>query len=233
VANGLKFTNAGQVSIQVSLVEETGSTVVAAFRVSDTGIGVSDEVKASLFDPFTQADSSTTRRYGGTGLGLAICRRLVELMGGDIGLESTVGHGSTFWFTIQLEAVAAAGQQTPGWRRRHSAALPARSHDDALQPPPVAVPTVPGEQFVRVLLVEDHPINQRVTVRMLGRLGYTADVVSNGRLAVDALQHGEYTVVLMDCQMPEMDGYAATREIRRLEQQGAIPVNTRRVPVIR
>src|SRR6185369_5154512 len=127
---GLKFTNTGGVSIQVSMAEETGQSVVVAFRVSDTGIGVPDEVKATLFDPFTQADSSTTRRYGGTGLGLAICKRLVELMGGDIGVESTVGHGSTFWFTIQFEAASASGQQTPGWRRRQSAALPARAHDE-------------------------------------------------------------------------------------------------------
>jgi CheY-like chemotaxis protein/HPt (histidine-containing phosphotransfer) domain-containing protein len=101
-----------------------------------------------------------------------------------------------------------------------------------VQPAPPLAPIPLGEHVVRVLLVEDHPINQRVTVRMLGRLGYTADIVSNGRLAVDALQRGEYTVVLMDCQMPEMDGFAATREIRRLEQAGTIRVGARRIPII-
>jgi PAS domain S-box-containing protein len=231
VANGLKFTNAGRVSVNANLVEQTGSSVVVAFRVSDTGIGVSDEVRPMLFEPFTQADSSTTRRYGGTGLGLAICKRLVELMGGDIGVESVVGQGSTFWFTLHLEGVASVQQPTPGWRRRPVPSLSAPAGEPSQSAAP-AVASVPGEQPVRILLVEDHPINQRVTVRMLGRLGYTAEVVSNGRQAIDALAGGTHTLVLMDCQMPEMDGYAATREIRRLEQAGTIQTGPRRVPII-
>src|SRR5262249_37593232 len=143
VANGLKFTNVGGVSIQVSMVEETGRSVVVAFRVSDTGIGVSDEIKAMLFDPFTQAASSTTRRCGGTGLGLAICKRLVELMGGDIGVESTVGKGSTFWFTLQLQSAAVAPQPTPGWRRRQSMALSLTTSDEVSKLPAVASAPVP------------------------------------------------------------------------------------------
>jgi PAS domain S-box-containing protein len=234
VANGLKFTNDGGVSIEVTLAEETDRSAIVAFRVSDTGIGVPDDVKAMLFEPFTQADSSTTRRYGGTGLGLAICKRLVELMGGDIGVESAVGQGSTFWFTLTLESAAGAARPTPGWRQRQSPLLSLTPPDDVSRPSAAAAP-MPGEQLVRVLLVEDHPINQRVTVRMLGRLGYSADVVSNGQLAVDALQHGEYTLVLMDCQMPEMDGYAATQEIRRLEHEGTIAlhrISARRIPIV-
>jgi CheY-like chemotaxis protein len=235
VANGVKFTNAGRVSIDANLVEQTGNAVVVAFRVSDTGIGVPDEVKPTLFEPFTQADSSTTRRYGGTGLGLAICKRLVELMGGDIGVESVIGRGSTFWFTLHLESVVSVEQPTPGWRRRQAAPLPAPSGEPIRPAAPDGAgkgATTPGDQQVRILLVEDHPINQRVTVRMLARLGYAADVVSNGRQAVETLRCGEYTLVLMDCQMPEMDGYAATREIRRLEQDGTIGTGTQRVPIV-
>jgi CheY-like chemotaxis protein len=232
VANGLKFTRAGTVSVQADLVEHSGGAVVAAFRVTDTGIGVPEEVRATLFEPFTQADSSTTRRYGGTGLGLAICKRLVEMMGGEIGVESQVDRGSTFWFTLRLEVATGASRHSPSWRRRLAAdepgvTQPARRDDVA----PVAM-RIPDAHSVRILLVEDHPINQRVTVRMLERLGYASDIASNGLEAIDALRQGVYTAVLMDCQMPEMDGYAATRELRRLEQEGCLPGGHRRTPVI-
>ncbi|MFN8637635.1 MAG: ATP-binding protein [Chloroflexota bacterium] len=236
VANGLKFTNVGSVSVQVSLVEHTGRAVIAAFRVHDTGIGVPAATQATLFDPFTQADSSTTRRYGGTGLGLAICKRLVELMGGEIGVESTLGHGSTFWFTLELEATAAARPHGPGWRHKPTATTAPAS---AVVTPDVAgweprLAPVGQEEYQppRLLLVEDHPINQRVTSRMLGQLGYTADIAENGRDALAALRDTTYVAILMDCQMPEMDGYAATREIRRLEHEGTLPGGHRRTPIV-
>jgi CheY-like chemotaxis protein/HPt (histidine-containing phosphotransfer) domain-containing protein len=240
VANGLKFTQHGIVSIRAELVEHRDSAVTVAFRVTDTGIGVSPELQATLFDPFTQADSSTTRRYGGTGLGLAICRRLVEMMGGEIGVESVVGHGSTFWFTVGLEAVAETERAAPGWPRLPMAPAPAESAILASHAPqPVrwngtALDSLrtPDEPVAHLLLVEDHPINQRVTSRMLERLGFSADIVCNGLQAVEAVQQSTYAAILMDCQMPEMDGYAATREIRRLEGDGTIPVRRRPIPII-
>jgi signal transduction histidine kinase/CheY-like chemotaxis protein len=230
VANGVKFTRSGSVSIQAGLAAHAGGDLIASFRVRDTGIGVPDDVRGNLFEPFTQADSSTTRRYGGTGLGLAICKRLVELMGGEIGVESHVGIGSTFWFTLRLEAVAGTGQLRSGWRRlgppSESEALGA-SHREASLPP-----SVPEARSVRILLVEDHPINQRVTVRMLERLGYASEIAANGLEAIAAIKRTCFTAILMDCQMPEMDGYAATRELRRLEQEGSLPGGRRRTPVI-
>ena len=228
VSNAIKFTEHGHVSVDVDLLERSGKLVTVAFRVTDTGIGVSDEMRASLFRPFTQADSSTTRRFGGTGLGLAICKRLVELMGGEIGVESAEGKGSAFWITLRLEAVDAPVRVLRPWRE----------HTPAIVEPAVApTPTQPalaesGRQPVRVLLVEDHPVNQRVTVRMLERLGYVPTVVSNGRLAVEAVERDRYDLVVMDCQMPEMDGYAATREIRLRESDGRIASGERRIPII-
>jgi CheY-like chemotaxis protein len=198
--------------------------------VRDTGIGVPDDVRGNLFEPFTQADSSTTRRYGGTGLGLAICKRLVELMGGEIGVESHVGIGSTFWFTLRLEAVAGAGHLRPGWRRLRPGSKSetmGASHREESSPP-----SIPDARSVRILLVEDHPINQRVTVRMLERLGYASEIAANGLEAIAALKRTCFTAILMDCQMPEMDGYAATRELRRLEQEGSLPGGRWRTPVI-
>jgi len=240
VANGLKFTQRGIVSMHAELVEQRGATVMLAFRVTDSGIGVSPELQATLFDPFTQADSSTTRRYGGTGLGLAICRRLVEMMGGEIGVESVVGHGSTFWFNVGLEVAAEAERAAPGWPRVLLVSAPAESAIIPSHTTPLVNWTGgaldglrgPDEPGAHLLLVEDHPINQRVTSRMLERLGYTADIVCNGLQAVEAVQRGTYAAILMDCQMPEMDGYAATREIRRLESDGTIPMRRRPIPII-
>ena len=235
VANGLKFTRSGSVSVRAEVVEQSGDDVVAAFRVTDTGIGVADDIRPSLFEPFTQADTSTTRRYGGTGLGLAICKRLVELMGGEIGVESEVGEGSTFWFTLRLEAIDGTGQHRPGWRGRPLALVPDGKPSEwpgPAAPSPAAAPGIPDAQSVRILLVEDHPINQRVTVRMLERLGYASDIAENGLEAIEALRQATYTAILMDCQMPEMDGYAATRELRRLEAEGSLPGGHRRTPVI-
>jgi signal transduction histidine kinase/HPt (histidine-containing phosphotransfer) domain-containing protein/DNA-binding NarL/FixJ family response regulator/HAMP domain-containing protein len=230
VANGVKFTRSGSVSIRAGLAAHSGSDLIASFEVRDTGIGVPDDVRANLFEPFTQADSSTTRRYGGTGLGLAICKRLVELMGGEIGVQSQVGIGSTFWFTLRLEAVAGAGQLRPGWGQpRPGAESEAMGAPHREEPSP---PIIPDARSVRILLVEDHPINQRVTVRMLERLGYASEIAANGLEAIAAIRQTCYTAILMDCQMPEMDGYAATRELRRLEQEGSLPGGRRRTPVI-
>jgi CheY-like chemotaxis protein len=205
VGNAIKFTDHGRVAVRVSTldvdVDATGAapanadaTTVLRFSVEDSGIGIAPAVQGRLFRAFEQADSSTTRSYGGTGLGLAISRELVEKMGGRIGVRSAPGQGSEFWFTVRLDR------------------LPQRSSADA-----------PGARSdgrtmrlteVRVLLAEDNPINQDVAVTMLESLGCRVHVVDNGMKALAALRDGDYDIVLMDRQMPEMDGFDATAEIR-------------------
>jgi CheY-like chemotaxis protein len=205
IGNAVKFTDAGEVVLRVTQEEETETHVVLRFAVSDTGIGISTEAQGRLFQAFVQADGSTTRKYGGTGLGLAISKHLVELMGGEIGIESTPGTGSIFWFTSHFEKQLAgpASVQT----------VPAE-----LATPRVLVIDNDETKQVRILLAEDNVVNQRVTLRQLQKLGYAVDVVSDGRAALAALAATPYPIVLMDCQMPEMDGYQATAEIRRREE---------------
>ncbi|HKC75496.1 MAG TPA: ATP-binding protein, partial [Chloroflexota bacterium] len=205
VGNAVKFTEQGAVEVRVDVVEESPEGTLLRLAVRDTGIGIAPEVQAVLFEPFTQADASTTRRYGGTGLGLAIARRLVELMGGTIGVESTVGAGSSFWVTLRLARGAAP--------RGVSAA------------PVQGAPAAPAAQRAgraprgRVLVAEDNAINQLVAVRLLESLGYAVDTVANGQHAVDAVRQGHYDLVLMDCHMPELDGFAATTAIRQQEHE--------------
>ena len=179
-------------------------------EVTDTGIGIDPAVLDEMFEPFTQADSSTTRHFGGTGLGLAIARELVELMGGTIGAESEPGAGSTFWFELQLGAPLADGGAPEGGRER---------------PPERAAGLHAGAPTV--LVAEDSPVNQIVAVRTLERCGFRAEVASDGREALAALAAARYDAVLMDCQMPGMDGYEATAELRRRERDGG-----HRTPVI-
>ena len=199
IANAVKFTAQGSVHVTVTRAEE-----VLTFAVRDTGIGIPLEQQARLFSAFTQADSSTTRRFGGTGLGLVISKRLVELWGGTIGLASVPGCGSTFHFTARLP-------ERPNL-------VKSASHTTAR-------PTFRG----RVLVAEDNPINQRITAAQVTRLGLTADVVANGLEALEALARLPYDAVLMDCQMPEMDGFQATRTLRQREAQRG---DGRRLPVI-
>jgi CheY-like chemotaxis protein len=171
--------------------------------VTDEGIGISPEAQARLFQSFSQADGSTTRRYGGTGLGLAICKQLVILMEGEIGVDSELGRGSTFWFTVSLDNHATV----------HGARPVERSvRDDKLSH--IGITAATG---VRILVAEDNVVNQFVARVQLEKLGYQSDVVANGLEAVAALRRGSYTLVLMDCHMPEMDGFEATAEIRRSE----------------
>ncbi|HKC75046.1 MAG TPA: response regulator, partial [Chloroflexota bacterium] len=341
VGNAVKFTPTGEVVVRASVDEAAHGAVVVRFTVADTGVGIAPEARAQLFEPFTQADGSVTRPYGGTGLGLTISKRLVELMGGAIGVESTPGQGSTFWFTVRLrtsprtsvapplrevtlegrrvlvvddnatnrtilqhhitrggmrDGAAADGPSALGMlRQAHLEGAPydlvvldldmpgmdgldvaqairadpalastrlvllasatprsrgelarrvaidafltkpvrpaqlyaclatvlagpgegtAATHPSASPPDPP--PARPGEG--RVLVVEDNAVSQRVAVRMLEKRGYRADAVANGREALDVLARVPYDLVLMDCQMPEMDGYAATAEIRRRER---------------
>ena len=343
VSNAVKFTEQGEVAIRVSSVAEGAESVVLRFEVRDTGIGIPPEAQARIFEPFSQADGSTTRRYGGTGLGLTIARQLVEMMEGDIGVESTPGRGSCFWFTVRVgkqpAEIRAPAQPYAGliglrvlvvdpdpknretlaghiqsWRMRAGAAPNApeglrklqrsAAHgepydvillDDSLLemdeqvlsrvtqadpelaripvvlltsgdctrapeelarlgirrwlPKPIrqsqlydclaglmgpggttplaqaASEDVAGEQEFssRILLAEDNPINQVVAVGMLESLGCQVEVVSNGREAVEASACAAYDLVFMDCQMPELDGFDATRAIREREARGEIP----------
>jgi signal transduction histidine kinase/CheY-like chemotaxis protein len=207
VGNAVKFTAEGSVRVRVmARAEPTVSGV--RFEVVDTGIGIEPALLERMFQPFVQADGSTTRKYGGNGLGLSIAKELVELMGGLIGAESEPGHGSTFWIELPMQRVASVSAQTG---RERGVALDERRAD-------------PSAAFI--LVVEDSPVNRLVTVRVLERCGFRAHVVNDGQEALDALSTQAYDAVLMDCQMPELDGYEATRELRRREGDG------RRTPVI-
>ncbi|TXI24528.1 MAG: response regulator [Roseateles sp.] len=214
--NAIKFTNQGHVRLAARLDgPASAQRVPLRFEVQDTGIGIDPDAQQRLFQDFEQADSSTTRRYGGTGLGLAICRRLAELMGGRVGVESELGRGSCFWFALAAEpapadssrAVSAASSAAP---RAHSARE--RLLDFAAAHPQ------------RLLLAEDNPVNQEVAVALLGSAGLSVDVAGDGQQAVDMARSGAYALVLMDVQMPVMDGLDATRAIRRLPEGEHLPI---------
>ena len=203
VSNAVKFTKRGSVDIRVGLREIRDSTVELLFEVIDTGVGISPEHVSTIFEFFTQVDYSSTREEGGTGLGLAIARGLVSTLGGEIGVDSTVGVGSTFWFRLELEPVP---ENEEKWTKYRDVSVPSVEQGGA---------TAATSRLCRVLVVDDGPLNQQVALIMLEQLGCKADAVSSGAEALAALEMIPYGLVLMDCQMPEMDGYDATEEIRR------------------
>ncbi|MET0337034.1 MAG: ATP-binding protein, partial [Caulobacter sp.] len=209
LSNAIKFTDAGGVTFRVKVAGDQGEAGIT-FEVIDTGIGFDADVAAGLFARFSQADESISRRFGGTGLGLPICRSLVEMMGGQISASSKPGFGSRFTVSLKLPLVETTVAEAA--------------------PDPFASPALTdrNERPLRVLLVEDHPTNQRVAQIMLASMGADVVTVDDGIAAVGAFSADPYDVVLMDMQMPRMDGLTATREIRALEAQRGLT----RTPVI-
>jgi len=205
--NAVKFTERGTIWLRARLLEETDAGLLVRFEVQDTGIGIAAENLPTLFEVFAQADISTTRKYGGTGLGLAITRRLANIMGGEVGVESALGQGSTFWFTVRLQ----------------------RGH--GVIPTEARIKSADAENMLRLnhagarlLLAEDNPINREVALELLHGVGLSVDTAENGRIALDKLGTNSYDLVLMDVQMPDMDGLAATKAIRALPGYASLPI---------
>ena len=219
-SNAIKFTGKGGVTLEVTAAGESSDNVDLRFEVRDTGIGISAEAQSALFQPFVQADLSTTRRFGGTGLGLAVCRKLVGLMGGEIGVNIHHGAGSTFWFTTQMKkGVTVELTATGAAPAIRATAAPGRtaSFQGAL-----------SAGATRILLVEDNAVNRKLATMLLRKRGIEVDPAVNGVEALELWERGGHALILMDCHMPEMDGYEATRRIRARE----ISEGRARIPII-
>jgi CheY-like chemotaxis protein len=207
IGNAVKFTAQGSVMLAGRVMEEDQESYLLRFEVTDTGSGMTEAQQANLFKPFVQADGSITRKYGGTGLGLVISKNIAELMGGEVGVESHLGEGSTFWMTVRLEkgveqAVEVIQQRSEAveleLRQKHAGA--------------------------RILLAEDEPINREVALELLRDVGMTACVAEDGREAVEYLERQVFDLVLMDMQMPNLDGLGATAKIRQLPNGLLVPI---------
>jgi signal transduction histidine kinase/ActR/RegA family two-component response regulator len=197
LGNAVKFTHAGSIQVKVHAPQPG----MIRFSVRDTGIGIAPEAQHRLFEEFSQADQSTARRFGGTGLGLAICRKLVGIMEGSMGVNSVLNEGSTFWFQIPLPEAERPVRQSHH-HNHHFAPVQSRA-------------TGALHRKLRILVAEDNPVNQRVLAHMLGKMGHQVTLASSGSQAVAEFQRGGLDMILMDCHMPEMDGFEATRTIRK------------------
>ena len=214
LGNAVKFTEAGGVYLEITQTAVQDGKCSLYFAVHDTGIGICKSAQETLFLPFTQADTSTTRKYGGTGLGLAICKRIVDLMGGTIAVESVPGEGATFSFSISLPLPASQAKNEPAAQSYVTATVSGRIADTE------GLSNLDG---FPVLLVEDNKVNQLVGMKLLGRFGCNVDLARDGFEAIEAWRQKSYGLILMDCHMPDMDGYDACRQIRRMEVEGTRP----------
>jgi signal transduction histidine kinase len=212
VNNAIKFTEKGSITVSVEKKSLEDGKVQLLFKVMDTGIGISPEGQKKLFQSFSQVDKSTTRKYGGTGLGLMISKNLTQMMDGEIGVESVGGVGSTFWFTVFLEL-----SDEESYNKQHQD--DDASHEDKMR----------MQLKLNILLAEDNKINQKVAMLNLNNMGYQVDIANNGKEAVEKFENGDYDIIFMDVQMPEMDGVEACKKIREMENNSG---STKKILII-